>query len=326
MHRSSNNLLSSRQPPSNVDNYKTLNELVIKPPSTRLSRQSPTMQHDQLDDDDYNNRTIRKLITDQPLNPSRSRSPSNISLKSMVIDGQWKYRQHADDKLRLKSLGIENLVSICHDILNKTFESTNRKQERRRKSPSINEVFPIVKLDEYKRLTNTDRSYLRRTQIFELMTIVYEATLTSASISQLVRIWREASEHNLHRRRLKIIESQPLISYNDAFRNLIRTPDNQLLQIGLHASLINPHNRVDLRRLGEKLGIKKSQFDMESIRNSTEAFRYLIKILREQRLKEMREQKHIDTKKLPYKPKKKRGLYANLSGTKFRLSKSRTEV
>ncbi len=91
MYRSSNNLLNSRQPPSNIDNYKTLNELVMKPPNTRLSRQSPTMQNDQWDDD-YNNRTIRKLVTDQPLNPSRSRSPSNISLKSMVIDGQWKYQ------------------------------------------------------------------------------------------------------------------------------------------------------------------------------------------------------------------------------------------
>jgi hypothetical protein len=320
MYRSSNNLLNSRQPPSNVDNYKTLNELVMKPPNTRLSRQSPTMQNDQWDDD-YNNRTIRKLVTDQPLNPSRSRSPSNISLKSMVIDGQWKYREHADDKLRFKSMGIENLVSICHDILNKTFELINRKQEKRRKSPSINQSFPIVKLDEYKRLINTDRSSLRRTKIFELMTIIYEATLTNASISQLVRIWREASEHNLRLRLLKISESQPLISYHDAFKNLIRTPDNQLLQIGLHASLINPRNRVDLRRLGEKLGVKRSQFDMESIRDSTKAFQYLIKILREQRLQQIQELKHIDTKRFRFEPKQKRGLYANLSGTKFRLSK-----
>jgi hypothetical protein len=241
----------------------------------------------------------------------------------MVIEGQWKYKGHHEDHLRFKSMGIENLVSICHDIMSKTFESINRKHDKRRKSPLTSESpLPIVKLDEYKRLTTHDRSSLNRARIFNLMTIVYEAASTNASISQLVRIWREISEHNLHPHHKKKSESQTLLSYENAFQHLIRKPDNHLLKIALHASLIN----LNLHRLGEKLGIKRNQFDMDSIRHSTKAFQNLIQFLREQKLKQKREDKFIDANKLPYKPKKKRGLHANVSGTRFRLSKLSIEL
>jgi hypothetical protein len=312
MHRSSNNLLNSRQPPVNVDNYKRLSEQVMKPTSARTSHQSPITQNDEWDNDH------RKLITNQPLNPSRSRSPSHISLKSMVIDGRWKYQGHDEDRLRLKSIGIENLVSICHDIMSQNYESTNRKHEKRRKSPSTHTPFPLVKLDGFKKLTNTERTSFQRAHLFNLMNIVYEAASTSASISELVRIWREVSEHNSNPRHAKKAASLPPIQYEKVFQHLMRTPDNHLLQIALHASLINMHRR-DLKHLGEKLGININQ--MESVRDSIRAFQNLIQFLREQKLKHRREQKHINTGLLPYQPKEKQDLYANVSGTRFRLSK-----
>jgi hypothetical protein len=320
MNRLSNNLHGYRQPPSSVDNHKPFDALAMKPASGRTSRQSPTTQDD--DEWENNRRFLRKPDDDQRLNPSRSRSSSAVSLKSMVIEGQWKYRGQDDDRLRLVSMGIEDLVAICHDIMNTTFESTNRKQQKRNKSPSTHDSWPLVKVDAFKKLTDTDRASLHRARLLGLMTIVYEATTTSASISQLVRIWREAAEHNLRPRRPTASNNRPIISYENAFRHLIRTPDNHLLQIALHASLISTHNRADLQHLGEKLGVKRNHFDMNSIRDSTKAFQTLIKLLHEQRLKQKREQQHIDTNRLPYKPKKKRGLHANISGTKFHLGKS----
>jgi hypothetical protein len=316
---SPNNFSKYRQPPSSVDNYRALNDLVMKPTSARTPRRLSPTQNDEWNDD---NRTVRKLVENQPLNPARFRSSSNTSLKSLIIDGQWKYRGHDDDHLRLKSMGIENLVGICHDIMKTTYELTNRKQEKPRRPVLTKDAWRIVKLDEYKKLTNADRVSLRRAHVFDLMTIVYEAASTSASISQLVRIWREASEHALHPRRSKSSEYRPLISYEKAFQHLIRTPDDQLLQIAVHASLISTRNRSDLQRLGEHLGIKRNQFDMDSIRDSTKAFQKFIKFLRERKLREKQEQRFIDINRLPYKPKKKKGLHVNVSGTKFRLSKS----
>jgi hypothetical protein len=78
---------------------------------------------------------------------------------------------------------------------------------------------------------------------------------------------------------------------------------------------------MDLQQLGEKLGVKKSHFDMGSIKDSTNTFNDLIKLLREQKLKREREQQLVDIHKLPYKPRKKRGLNANVSGTKFAVGK-----
>ncbi|CAF3588851.1 unnamed protein product [Rotaria sp. Silwood1] len=333
MLRSSNNRLNYRQAPSSIENYKALNELVMKPTSPRTAVQSLTTQHDKWNDE---NRTLRKLVVDQPLNPSKSRSrtlekfvadqslnpsqspsrsPSVASLKSMVIEGQWKYRGHDDDRLRLKTMGIENLVTICHDVMNVTFQSTNQKEEKRRKFLSTNFRWPIVQLDEFNKLTKTNKASLHRAHLLNLMTIVYEAASTSASISQLVRIWREISDHS----KSSQSQTQPLISYKQAFQHLIRKPDNRLLEIALHASLLSTHKRSDLQRLGETLGVERNEFDMDSIRGSTKAFRNLIKLLHEKQLKQKLELQNINTKILPFKPKTQQGIYVNVAGTRFPL-------
>ncbi|CAF1222750.1 unnamed protein product [Rotaria sordida] len=340
MLRSPNNRFNYRQTPSSIGNYNALNELVMKSSSPRTSGHSLMTQNDKWNDD---NRTLRKLLVDQPLNPSQSRSQtlekllgdqplnpsqslsrsSNVaSLKSIIIEGQWKYRGHDDDRLRLKTMGIENLVAICHDIMNVTFKSTSEEQKKRRKSLSTNFRWPIVKLDEFNKLTKVDKASLNRARLLNLMTIVYEATTTNTSRSQLVRIWREASRPS----KSSQSQLQPLISYEQAFRHLIRKPNNHLLEIALHASLISTHNQSDLQRLGEKLGVKRNQFDMDSIRHSTKAFQNLIKLLRELNLKQKQELKNIDTKRLPYKPKKKQDLYANVAGTRFRLIRQAVET
>ena len=98
-------------------------------------------------------------------------------------------------------------------------------------------------------------------------------------------------------------------------------PDNPLLQIAVHASLLTSHSRMDLQNLGEQLGVKKGQFDMCLIRDSIQHFQDFIKFLREEKFKQEREQQTVDTNKLPYKPRKKRGLNANVSGTKFSAGK-----
>lgn len=257
-------------------------------------------------------RTSKRFIADPPVNSSSSRLSEGISLKSIVIDGKWKYRGNDDDDLRLKSLGIANLVAICHEMMSEASEGIHRRREQRRKSPSSREPWPIIKLDAFKKLTNAERMPLRRAQVFDLMTIVYEAASTSASISQLVRIWREVREHQTRPRRPPI-SNQLLISYPTAFEHLIRQPGNELLRIALHAALISSHTRKDLQRLGDQLGVHRNQFDMGSIRESSEAFANLIHLLRESR----REQGRVDTYRVPYAPKKKRGLRANLSATKF---------
>jgi hypothetical protein len=305
MIRSPNGLLDQHQTPSSVYNYKTLNEVIMRPTSVRTSYQTSVISNNE---SDKNNQILKKLLTEQPLH-----SLSNISLNEILIEGQWKFRGHDDDHLRFKLMGIENLVYICHDIMNKTREIIKLQQQI--PLPSC-ESWPLVKLDIFKTLTDADRANLNRAHIFDLMTIVYEAASTNASISQLVRIWREVSQH-----KLSIYQTQPKISYETAFRHLIHTPDNQLLQIALQASLITGHSRMDLQQLGEKLGVKRCQFDMGSIKESTKTFQDLIKLLREQKGKREREQPSVDINKLPYKPKKKRGLNANVSGTKFGVGK-----
>jgi hypothetical protein len=334
-----------------MDNSRRLDALMMRPPP-QPERQSPRIPNNERDDnsnrtirklitdqpfnppprtqspsrtsripnddwDDNNNRTIKKLIADQPFNPPRTRSPSHTSLKSMVIEGQWSYRDEEDDRHRLKSIGVKHLVDICHDIMRETYESMNLKRSKTQLSK--HEPLTFLKIDKFKRLTDNERSNLRQAKVFHLMNIVYEAASSSASISQLVRIWHEATDHNLNRERhrSKKTESQPLISYEKAFQHLTRTPNDHLLQIVLQGSLAR-YSRSDLRRLGDRLGIDRDQFDMGSIRNSANAFRDLIQILRGYKKRE----KYIDIKKLPYEPKKKRGLYANVSGTRFPLGKS----
>ena len=315
MLRSPNSLLDQHQTPSSVYNYKTLNETVTRPTSVRTSYQSSVIYNNE---SDKNNQTLKRTHIDQPVQPLLSRMLSNISLNEIIIQGQWKFRGTDEDHLRFKSMGIENLVYVCHDIMNKTREIIKSKQQI---ALSSCESLPLVKFDIFNALTDSDRANLNRAHIFDLMTIIYEATSTHASISQLVRIWREASQHMNKKHHFSTSHTPPKISYETAFRHLIQTPDNQLLQIALHASLITGHSRMDLQELGEKLGVKKSQFDMGSIRDSIKPFPDLIKLIREQKGKREREQQSVDINKLPYKPKKKRGLNANVSGTKFAVGK-----
>jgi hypothetical protein len=315
MLRSPNSLSDQHQPPSSVYNYKTLNDMVMRPTSVKTSHQSSVIPNNE---SDKNNQTLKKLLVDQPIQSSLSRTlNNNISLHEIIIEGQWKYRRNDNDHLRLKLMDIENLVYICHDIMNKTHEIIKLKQQKQQTSLLSCETWTLVKVNTFKTLTDADRAHLNRAHILDLMTIVFEATSTSASISQLVRIWREASECVNHQHHFSTFQSQPKISYETAFRHLIHTPDNQLLQIALHVSLITGHSRMDLQELGEKLGVKKCYFDMGSIKDSTKTFQDLIKLLREQKLKREREQQSVDIQKLPYKPKKKRGLNANVAGTKF---------
>ena len=318
MLRSSNSLSEQHQPASSVYNYKTLNGMAITPTIVRTSHQSLVTSNRE---SNQNNQTLKKLSTDQALHPSLSRMLSNISLHEVILEGQWGFQRNDHDHHRFKSMGIENLVYICHDIMNRTHEIIKLKQQKQQTSSSSSELWTLLKLDTFKTLTDADRAHLNRAHILDLMTIVFEAASTSAVISQLVRIWREASEHINHHSRFSTFSYLPKISYEIAFRHLIHTPDNQLLQIALHASLITGHSRMDLQQLGEKLGVKKYHFDMGSIKDSMKTFPDLIKLLREQKIKREREHQSVDIHKLPYKPKKKRGLNANVSGTKFPVGK-----
>lgn len=348
MSHSSRNRFNYGQAQSNTHDFRVIDELVMKPSNERITRQSHKTLVDNANDDDRTvkrlianqpitpykvrtpsrsstpmndewndeNRTLRKLIVGQPLNPARSspRSLSVVSLQSMIIEGKWKYREQEDDQLRLKSIGIENLVTICYEIMTTTLESTKRKSEKQQKYASIKFALPLVKPNQIEQIIRDNRASLKRERILNLMNIVYEATATDQSMSQLVRIWREASH------RPKPCQTLPLISYKKVFEHLIRQPGNQLLEIALHASLLSSHSKSDLQRLGKKLGVKVHQFDMVSIQESSENFKNLIKFLREQKLKEKRKQQYINTNLLPFEPKKRQTLYANISDTKFDLS------
>lgn len=144
MHRSPTNLLSCRRTPL------TINDLV----NERSSGKSPRRDHDHQSDDEEENQTIKRFVRSQPMNPSRSGSPSTVSLKSMLIDGQWKYRKQDNDDLRLEAVGIRNLVEIAHEIMRETANPSNRKQEKRPQSPAVAaHAFPLLKLDQYEKIT-----------------------------------------------------------------------------------------------------------------------------------------------------------------------------
>ncbi|CAF1217391.1 unnamed protein product [Rotaria sp. Silwood1] len=323
MLRSPNSVRGQHQPTSSIYDYKTLNEMEMRTTSARTSDQPSKM--DSQESYRYNE-TLKKSFADQSLHFPLSRMLSNISLYEIIIEGKWKFRAYEDDHFRFKSMGIENLVYICHGIMHKTLEIIKLKQRNQQTCSSNCEPWPIVNLDTFKTLTDADRTYLNRSHLLALMTIIFEATSTREFMSESVRIWDEASEHNNHQHSFSKSHNQPKISYEIAFRHLIHTPENQLLQIALHVSLITGHSRMDLQQLGEKLGVQRNHFDIGSIKDSTKAFQDLIKLLREQKLKREREQQYVDINKLPYKPKKKRGLNANVSGTKFAVVRQAADI
>jgi hypothetical protein len=292
--------------------------MVTRPTSARRLNQ-PSVKFNSKSN--KNNKTLKKLPAIQSSQPTLSRMSTHISLNDLIIDGEWKFEENDNDYLQSQLTGIENLVHICYDIMNKTQEIVRLKQQKERISFLSCELWLLVKLDTFKTLTDADRAVLNRAHIYDLMTIVFEAVSTSTSISQLVRIWREISEHINHQECLSKSHTQLRISYENAFRHLIHTPDNPLLQIALHASLITSHSRMDLQELGEKMGVKRCHFDVGLIKDSTQNFQDFIKLLREQKQKQEREQQSVDMNSLSYKPKKKRGLNANVSGTKFSAGK-----
>ncbi|CAF3646526.1 unnamed protein product [Adineta steineri] len=263
-----------------------------------------------------NNKLLRKSLIEQTLHSPSTTLLSQLSIHDMIIEGEWKFRGNDIDSLQCQSMGIENLISTCHDIMKNTQKIIKLKQQEQRMSFINYELWSLIRFDTFNTLTDAERAVLNRAHIFDLMTIVFEAASTSKSISQLVRIWREASEH-IKQNSVSTSLNQFKISYENAFRHLTHAPENSILQITVHASLLNGYSRMNLQDLGEKLGIRRSQFDMGSIRDSTQNFQDLIKVLREQRIKQEREQQAVDTNKLPYRPRKKRGLNANVSGTKF---------
>ncbi|UJR38470.1 hypothetical protein I4U23_031138 [Adineta vaga] len=314
MLRSSNGLLDHSSSSSSVYNYKTLNEMATRPTSARTLNQSTIKSNNRLN---KNNKTLlKKPLGEQCSHVSLPPAFNHISIRDMIIEGNWKLQNNTIDHTKCKLMGIENLVLICHDIMDQTQGIIRLKQQEQRMSFISCKLWLLIRLDTYRTLTDADRAVLNRAHIYDLMTIVFEAASTSTSISQLVRIWREASEH-IKQQCPSTSLNEYKISYETAFRHLIHTPDNSLLQIALHASLLTGHSRMDLQNLGEKFGVKRGQFDMGSIRDSIQHFQDFIKFLREQKLTQEREQQTVDTNKLPYRPRKKRGLNANVSGTKF---------
>lgn len=320
MLRSPNSVRGQHQSTSSIYNYKTFNPTLMRPTSAKVSHQlSKSDNHES----SKHNESFKTTLTDQHELRPLSRVLTNNSLHELIIEGKWEFRGDESEHSKFKSVGIENLVYICHDIMNKTLEKVKMNQRRQRTLSPIGKSWPLVNLDSFQNLTDFDRANLSRAHTLYLMTIVFEAVSTNTSICHPnpTHIHTTPSRHVRYENCSSKSNEHPKISYETAFRHLIHTPDNQLLQIALHASLITGHSRMDLQQLGEKLGVKRSHFDMGSIKDSTETFQDLIKLLREQKLNREREQQTVDTNRLPYKPKKKRGLNANVSGTKFAVGK-----
>jgi hypothetical protein len=249
---------------------------------------------------------------------SSFRPAGNVSLDELVLQGAWTFRAAIDDTRRSRLMGVEHLVALCHDIMRTTRESIKIRRQRSRFSVQQE---PFVVPAQVHRLIESDGASLRQENIVHLLTIVYEAASTNASISQLTRIWREASVKHCPSSSSSTWISI-IGSHESAIRHLLRTPDDRLLEIAVHAALISGHSRIELQRLGDRLGVGRSQFDVASIKDSSVAFKQFVKVLRERTLQSNREQQRVNIKKLPYKPRKKRGLNANVVGTKFAVGQS----
>ncbi|CAF1350883.1 unnamed protein product [Adineta ricciae] len=323
MLRSLNSLVDqSSSSSSSVYNYKTLNEMGTRPTSARILNQSSIKSNNK---SNKNNRNLKKPLVDQCTHLNLPPVSNPISIQDVIIEGEWQLQENTIDHTKCKLLGIESLVLTCHDIMSRTQENMRLKQQEQRISFISWKLWSSIRFDAYRTLTDADRAVLNRAHIYDLMTIVFEAASTSGSISHLVSIWREASEH-IKQRHPTTSLNQIKVSYENAFRHLIHTPDNSLLQIAVHASLLTSHSRMDLQNLGEQFGVKRNQFDVGLIRDSIQHFQDFIKFLREQKFKQEREQQTVDTNKLPYKPRKKRGLNANVSGTKFSAVRLASDV
>ena len=170
MLRSSRNPYDYRPSQSTIDGYSALKDLAMNPTDRRSPRQTTAVQEEEWD----RRRQISRRSTTEP-SPNRalSRSPSsNALLQSMIVEGQWRYREDPDDNLRLKSMGIKYLVAICHDIMAHTLQSTNRIGKRRReeegKPLARGKSWPMVQLDRFQRLSNGERVSLHQAGLLEI--------------------------------------------------------------------------------------------------------------------------------------------------------------
>ena len=302
---------------SNHYNYKSLNDLPLRPISAKVSHQRTEGPRTP----PATAAALRKSFSGRSIYSSASSSSyrcfPSISLDDLLIHGQWKFRSTYDDRLQLKASGIENLVYTCYDIMYKT--RTFVEMKAKETTPTIF----ILRLEQFQALTDADRRDLRSEQCYHLMTILFESTWTHSSQSQLIRIWREVTTHHEQSRCSTRANPPPKHSHELAMKHFLRTPDDQLLQIALHASLLSSFSRMDLQNFGDRLGIHRHQFDMGSIRDSSKSFQQFLQLFREQKFKVEREQQpSVDVHKLPYRPRKKRGLNANVAGTKFSVGKA----
>ena len=301
---------------SNHYNYKSLNDLPLRPISAKVSCHRTDGQRTP----PATVAALRKSFSGRSIYSSASASSHrcfpSISLDELVLHGEWKFRASYDDRLQLKASGIEHLVYTCYDIMSKTRRLVEITGKR---TPTIF----ILQLEQFQTLTDADRRDLRNEHCYHLMTILFESTWTHSSHSQLIRIWREVTTHHEAKRCSTRSDPPPKLSHELAVKHFLRTPDDQLLQIALHASLLSSCSRMDLQNFGDRLGIHRHQFDMGSIRDSSKAFQQFLQIFRDQKFKVEREQQpSVDIHKLPYRPRKKRGLNANVAGTKFSVGKA----
>ena len=331
-HISPTDKLSNRSPPRSPSDYSSSNYSKTNADRDTLAdhrttygkrtSKSPKLLESE---PEYDEDTLsRRRTRDLELNRSR-RSSSRTSLTSMVIDGKWKYQASNDDHLRLSNLGIENLVRICLDVMNTTSELIKNRNDRREVSKSQHITWPLVKLDRFKKITGREEKSWRRPRLYNLMNIVHEAASTSASRSHLVGIWREVTEHHI---RIKyearaLLMRPPKISYPYAFDNLMQNPNDHLFKIATHAALINGRNAHELRTIGMNLGIERAEFDMKLIQNSAKAFDDLIHLLRKKTIEKRLEAIKIQYNLVPYEPKQKCGLQANVLSTKFPIGRHR---
>ncbi|CAF0727093.1 unnamed protein product [Didymodactylos carnosus] len=290
---------------------------------------------------------IRKLAENNPLARSRdddedtyrrySRSPSATSLKSILIAGNWNSPTNSttmdpNEKYRLKVLGIENLVELCHDILQKTKSAVeNRHVLQSRPSSSIKRL-PSARLNVFTSLKENEITALKRSEMYNLMKIFHSASYSASTIGSLVSIWREVMEHYHYARRSR----NPKMTYETVIKQFSDTNQrthlqkSQLLnltQIMFHASMTT-RSKNEIKNIFERLKrdnpvinnlLKK--FDITMLKEDTvnfDEFLHLLSIIGNEHSKQQQLPRSF-IEELPYRQKKKRGLIANVSGTKFNV-------
>lgn len=309
------------QSPSNLYNYKILSEAGVRSTSARTSTNSVYSFHSGNSEKNHST-LLTSSLSDRNINSS-TRLSTPISLNDLIIDGRWSFRSTYDERLLFKAQGIENLVYTCYDILYKTRDLVDRKKSI---EMSISQMWSSIEFRFYETMTTNDRIHCSQKRILDLMTIVYQAATTHSTRAKSKEIDDESNQalttsENTNGKCSLTTLNDMKISHELAIKHLLKSTDGHLLSIAVHASMIAGSSRMDLQTLGDKYGVRRNQFDMGSLKDSTSAFQDFIRLLIEQKGKAEREQQTVDTKKLPCKPRKKRGLTANVCGTKFPVGK-----